>query len=111
MNAIAQAWLAENSNKFTSEQLVVIRAKLEEMGDTKIAALSSLKLMDSNLMFVLALFFGEFGIHRMLLGDIVLGVIEFLTFGACGILWFIDLFLIIGRTKEYNYKKILPLLC
>jgi hypothetical protein len=40
-----------------------------------------------------------------LLGDIGLGLLKLLTGGVLGIFWFIDLFLIMGRSDDYNRRK------
>lgn len=43
------------------------------------------------LMFFLTLFFGTFGVHRMIKGKIFSGVVFLLTYGLFGIGYFIDL--------------------
>lgn len=43
---------------------------------------------------------------RFIIGDVGLGVLKLLTGGCCGIMWFVDMFLITGRTKEKNFDKI-----
>ena len=46
----------------------------------------------------------ESGIY---IGDVVIGILKLITCGGCGIWWLIDLFLIMGATREKNLQKIL----
>jgi TM2 domain-containing membrane protein YozV len=60
---------------------------------------------DRVMIFLVSFFLGALGIDRFLLGDIGLGLLKLLTAGVLGIFWFIDLFLIMGRTDDYNRAK------
>ena len=60
---------------------------------------------DRTLVFVLSVLFGTLGVDRFMVGDIGFGILKLLTFGGCGILWLVDLFLIWGRVDEYNRRK------
>lgn len=60
---------------------------------------------DRVLLLVISIFLGGLGIDRFLVGDIGLGVLKLLTGGVCGIFWIVDLFLIMGRTDDYNRQK------
>jgi len=60
---------------------------------------------DRTLIFVVSLIFGYLGVDRFLVGDIGWGVLKLLTFGGCGILWLVDLFLIWGRVDDFNRRK------
>ncbi len=60
---------------------------------------------DRNMILILSVLFGTWGIDRFLIGDIGMGILKLLTVGLCGILWLVDLFLIRGRVDEYNRKK------
>jgi TM2 domain-containing membrane protein YozV len=60
---------------------------------------------DRVLILVISVFLGAFGIDRFLLGDVGLGLLKLLTGGVCGILWLVDIFLIMGRTDDFNRAK------
>ena len=60
---------------------------------------------DRTLVFVLSVLFGALGVDRFLVGDIGFGILKLLTFGGCGILWLVDLFLIWNRVDDFNRRK------
>ena len=51
---------------------------------------------------LLCLFFGTLGIHRFYLGHTLIGVIQLLTLGACGIWTLIDFFRLIFGSIQVN---------
>lgn len=110
METVAASWLAANSGKFNSGDLVLIRQKLETMSADKVMVLSSVELKDPMIGLLLCLFLGGLGIHRFWIKHIGMGVLELLTGGLCGILVLIDLFTIMGNTRKYNFNAIMPYL-
>ncbi|MED1077526.1 TM2 domain-containing protein [Bacillus paranthracis] len=52
--------------------------------------------------YLLHIFLGVFGAGRFYVGDIGMGILNLLTFGGFGFLWFIDLFLLSGRVDYKN---------
>ncbi len=54
---------------------------------------------------LLGFLFGMLGADRFYVGDTALGVLKLLTFGFCGVMALIDLFLIMGRTDQINRQK------
>ena len=61
--------------------------------------------------FVISLFLGGLGIDRFVLGQTVIGIIKLLTLAGCGLWWFIDLFLIMGATKDVNAAAAYRIYC
>lgn len=110
MNTLAASWFAANRNKFTPQSQAVIQAKLNDMPDEKATILSSVELKDPTIMLVIELFLGEFGIHRFMLGETGMGVLYLLTGAVCGIMWFVDIFTVCEKTKQYNFNQVLPYL-
>ncbi len=110
MKGMGQAWLIANQKKLTPQHLAIVRGKMEKMDDDQLVAFSAAELKNPTIMLLIEIFLGEFGIHRFMLGDTGMGVLELLTGGLCGILWLIDLFSVVQKTKEYNYNQLLPFL-
>jgi TM2 domain-containing membrane protein YozV len=52
----------------------------------------------------LSLTLGTFGIDRFYVGNVVLGILKLITFGAFFIWTLIDWFLIMGATRRVNVK-------
>lgn len=52
--------------------------------------------------YLLHVFLGFLGAGRFYVGDIGLGILNLLTVGGFGFLWFIDLFLLSGRVDYRN---------
>ena len=57
------------------------------------------------LIFTLIGFFGVAGVQRFVLGDVVLGILYFLTVGFCGIGTIVDAINIKGMTIDFNQKQ------
>jgi len=56
---------------------------------------------------LLCLFLGWIGVHRFYTGHTVIGVIQLLTAGGCGIWWIVDLIMIL--TNSYRDSNGFPL--
>jgi TM2 domain-containing membrane protein YozV len=57
----------------------------------------------------LSVLVGGYGVDRIYLGDVGLGILKLLTCGGLGIWWIIDLFYITDLTKEKNYETLMIL--
>ena len=60
---------------------------------------------------VISIFLGGLGVDRFVLGQTIIGLVKLLTAGGCGLWWFIDLFLIMGATKEVNAASAYRIYC
>lgn len=110
MNTLAASWFAANRNKFSPQNQAVIQSKLNDMTDDKATVLSSIELKDPTMMLVIEIFLGYLGVHRFMLGETGMGIFMLLTGGLCGLLWFVDLFTVCGKAKQYNFNAVLPYL-
>ena len=66
---------------------------------------------DPTTILLISIFLGGLGIDRFVLGQTVLGLLKLFTFGGCGLWWFIDLFLIMGATKDINAESAYRIYC
>ena len=99
-------FVANNSGKLSSDKMALVTEKMKTMSDDKFALIQSTSLMSPTLVWVISFFFGYLGIDRFLVGSVGAGVVKLLTFGGFGIWWLIDLFIIAGKARENNFKKI-----
>jgi len=100
------AYMIANQKFFPAEKLMLIREKLETLPEEKYAMLSAIELKDPTTMLIISIVGGSLGIDRFMLGDTGMGVVKFLTGGACGILTIMDWFTISNKTKDYNFAKL-----
>ena len=110
MNPTVSAWFAANQSKFTPEDIVMLRQRLEALDEQKGIPLSAVPLKDPTTALLLSIFLGYLGIDRFYTGDTGLGVLKLLTGGLCGIMALIDWFLIMGVAKKKNTAAVLPYL-
>jgi len=104
-------YLANYANYFPADRIMFIKDKLEALDDSKFAMLSCMELKDPTTMLIISIFLGGFGVDRFMIEDTGMGLLKLLTFGGCcGIIAFVDLFLIMGRTREKNFQKIMWIL-
>lgn len=101
------------NEKVDQMSLTSIRSALERMDDSKyetvMAATSNLK--NPSTVMIIALFLGQFGIDRFMLGKVGSGICKFF-FGwfTLGIWWLIDVIKAKDNTKKYNGAKMIQAL-
>lgn len=95
-------FLMTNAKYFQAEYLGQIRERLLLLPDEKWTLLHTLQFKDPVVNLIVSIVGGEFGIDRMLVGDIGLGIVKLITCGGLGIWYIVDWFLIMKITKEKN---------
>ncbi len=100
-------YMSANQDKFPSEKIMLIRNQLEKLEDNKFGFIQSIELKSPTTMLIVSIFLGGLGVDRFMLGQSGLGVAKLLTCGGIGVWALIDLFIIMGKTKDVNYQKIM----
>jgi TM2 domain-containing membrane protein YozV len=93
-----------------SEELYSVQAMMQSMTTTEqdnFLFIYKSKRRDKTLMLVLALvgFVGVAGVHRLITGDILLGVLYFFTAGLCFVGTIVDLINIENIALKYNLSQ------
>ena len=65
------------------------------------------QLKDPTISLVLSILLGGYGIDRIYIGEVGLGILKLLTCGGLGVWWLIDLVLIMERTRENNLNHLM----
>lgn len=99
-------FLMTNGKFFESHQLMAIREKLLTLDENKWVVLQTLDLKDPTTSLIVSILAGSLGIDRFLIGDTGMGIGKLLTCGGLGIWAIVDLFLIMGATREKNFLKL-----
>lgn len=99
-----------NAKYFEGSQMVQIRELLVHADDSKWSLVQSTELKDPTISLILSLFFGGIGVDRFVIGDVGLGIGKLLTCGGLGVWALVDLFLIMGATRDKNFAKIIQVL-
>ena len=101
-----QQYIMANANFFPEGSVNELGARLSKLSQNQFNAIQGIQLKDPMIMLLLSLFLGSWGIDRFLLKEIGLGIIKLLTAGGCGIWTIVDWFLVMNRTREFNYKLV-----
>tara|TARA_B100000575_G_C22986746_1_gene569154 strand:- start:111 stop:470 length:360 start_codon:yes stop_codon:yes gene_type:complete len=101
--------IAESQLKLAGSLVLAKRLPKEERASFLMACEQEAK--DSTTIFVISLFLGGLGVDRFLLGQTIIGLVKLITLGGCGLWWFIDLFLIMGATKDVNAASAYRIYC
>lgn len=100
------AFMMANSKYFPEERMMTVRDMLLKLDDDKISILATLQFKDPIVSLIISFFVGVWGIDRFFIGDMGMGVGKLLTCGGFGVWALIDLFLIMGATREKNLLKL-----
>ena len=108
-NLISQFFLS-NQGKFSEENLTKIKEKINQLTQDDILDLTSLEFKSPTTTLIISLLGGGLGLDRFYLGQTGKGIAKLLTCGGFGIWAIIDLFLIMGSTREVNTEKLIEVL-
>jgi TM2 domain-containing membrane protein YozV len=100
-------FIISNKDKFIASDLENIRVSMANMSEEQCLNISKIDFTSPDLMLAVSIILGFLGVDRMALGEFGLGFLKLITCGGCGIWWLVDLFIIMRKTKEFNYRKFL----
>lgn len=103
---LVEMYLMTHGEYFPADKIPFLRERLLELDEEKAKYLQCVELQKPTTNLLFSIFLGRLGVDRFIIGDVGLGVLKLLTGGCCGVMWFVDMFLITGRTKEKNFDKI-----
>lgn len=103
-------FLATNSGCFDDFHLPRIAEGLEMIPDDKVPYILGTEFKKPSTMLLTSLIGGHFGIDRIVLGQVGLGIAKMLTCGGFSIWTIVDFFLIMSETRSYNAQKIIELI-
>lgn len=95
-----------HGSKIPALMVPTVRERLRGM-DYNTACVLFTQMKDPIIALVFSILLGGYGIDRMYIGDVGLGVLKLLTCGGLGIWWLADLFLIMDRTREKNMEMLM----
>lgn len=107
MNEQTNMLLMAYCKYFPEESIMMLKQKFDLMDKSKKSLMYALKFKDPFTALILSLLVGSLGIDRFYIGDTGLGIAKLLTCGGCGIWTIVDYFLIMKRTKEKNFEKLM----
>ncbi len=107
MNEQTNMLLMAYSKYFPEESIMILKLRFDLMDESKKSLMYALKFKDPFTALILSLLVGSLGIDRFYIGDTGLGIAKLLTCGGCGIWTIVDYFLIMKRTKEKNFQKLM----
>lgn len=100
-------FILTNMECFSSEDIPMIRMKMENAEEEKWPLLATLNFKSPQTALMLSIFGGPIGIDRFYIGDYLLGVFKTITCGGILIWAFIDQFLIKKSTRENNLNMLM----
>lgn len=103
-------YLMANNKYLPSDKINIVSDKLLALDESRSTAITAVQFKDPNIILLVSIFLGGFGIDRFLIGDIGLGILKLLTLGFCGIWVVIDWFLIQKRTRKKNFDMLMQML-
>lgn len=100
-------FLSAMSSKLPAEKMLFVRDRLLSIDDSRFSLIQTIDFRDPTMMLLISFFLGGLGVDRFMLGQTGLGIAKLLTCGGLGIWALVDLFLVMGNTREQNFQKLM----
>ena len=98
-----------NAKFFPSEKLIIIKQHLDNIDDSRYSLIQMIQYKDPTTSLLVSIFAGTLGIDRFMIGDTGLGIGKLLTCGGLGVWHIVDMFLIMGATREKNFDSFMQM--
>ena len=105
--ALTDRFLVLNQADLPEDKIPLLRDKLLHCSLRKLTAMQNMSCRRVTNMQFISLILGWSGIDRMLLGDVGMGLFKLFTLGGFGIIMLFDWLTVAGRTRRYNYIKVM----
>ncbi|MGP1591423.1 MAG: TM2 domain-containing protein [Prevotella sp.] len=102
--------LATYGKYFPEESMLQVRQIFENMDSNQVTTLSMLQFKDPLISLLISFMVGGLGIDRFYIGDTTLGALKLITCSGLGLWYIVDLFLIMGATRQKNLEKLITVL-
>ena len=99
-----------NAGNFEESNLQKIHSKLESVPEESATLVLGTEFKKPTTSLIISFLGGSLGIDRFYLGQTGKGILKLITCGGFGIWAIIDLFIIMGATKEYNTNKLIGII-
>jgi TM2 domain-containing membrane protein YozV len=104
------AYWTINKKLLPNDKLPQLREAMLNASEEKFNNMQAIKLKNPTVVYYAALFLGQWGVDRFMLGQIGLGLLKLATCGGAFIWDIIDFFTAEKRTKEYNFNQLMQAL-
>ena len=98
--------IAIYGNKFPVTNFSEVNDKFDNL-DYSFACAYLAHMKDPTIALMLSILVGGYGVDRIYVGDVGLGILKLLTCGGLGIWWIIDLFFISDLIRQKNYQTLM----
>lgn len=108
--ALTDRFLVLNQGDLPEDKIPMLREKMLHCSLRKLTAMQNMNCRRVQNMQFISVMLGWSGIDRMLLGDAGMGLLKLITFGGLGLIMLFDWVTIGGRTRKYNYIKVMSVM-
>ena len=98
--------MALYSNRFPITAINEVNNKFDNL-DYSFACAYLAQMKDPTIALIFSILVGAYGVDRIYVGDVGLGILKLLTCGGLGIWWIVDLFYISDLTRTKNYETLM----
>lgn len=105
-------FLTQNRKYLPKKKMEYIRETLMGLNESRLKSVlmtADAEFKDPTMLLVVSFFLGGLGVDRFILGEAGWGVLKLITVGGFGVWYLVDLFIIMNKTRNYNYNELMEL--